>query len=98
MIKNEIINISGSLICQRIVSEVQKSVPFSILADESADISAHEQLSISVRYVLRNDRSVFLKEMFLGFPTVTNLTGEGIANSIISFCISTGLDLKNLVD
>lgn len=40
--------------------------PFSFLADESADNSAHEQLSISVRYVLRNDRSVFLKEMFLG--------------------------------
>ena len=97
MIQNEIINISGTLICQRIVSEVQKSVPFSILADESADVSAHEQLSISVRYVFRNDRSVFLKEMFLGFITVTDLTGEGIANSIISFCISTGLDLNNLV-
>ena len=97
MIQNEIINISGTLICQRIVSEVQKSVPFSILADESADVSAHEQLSISVRYVFRNDRSVFLKEMFLGFIIVTDLTGEGIANSIISFCISTGLDLNNLV-
>ena len=57
MIQNEIIIISGSLICQRIVSEVEKSVQFSILADESADISTHEQLSISVWYFLRNDRS-----------------------------------------
>ena len=97
MIQNEIINISRTLICQRIVSEVQKSVPFSILADESAHVSAHEKLSISVRYVFQIDRSVFLKEMFLGFITVTDLTGEGIANSIISFCISTGLDLNNLV-
>ena len=29
--------------------------------------------------------------------TVTDLTGEGIANSIESFCISSGLDLKRMV-
>ncbi|KAI6650227.1 Zinc finger MYM-type protein 1-like [Oopsacas minuta] len=46
MIQNEVIKISGTLICQTIASEVQKSIPFSILANGSADVSAHEQLSI----------------------------------------------------
>ena len=45
MIQNEIINITGALITLKIVTEVQKCGPFSILADESADVSAHEQLS-----------------------------------------------------
>ena len=42
-IQNEIINICGSMIIEKIVSEVHESVPFSILADESPDVSAHEQ-------------------------------------------------------
>ena len=44
MIQNEIINIAGSLITQKIVTEVKKCGPFSNLADESADVSAHGQL------------------------------------------------------
>ena len=97
MIQNEIINITGALITQRIVNEVQKCGPFSILADESADVSAHEQLSISVRYTTINVSSSMLMESFLGFVTVFDLTGEEIANSIERFCLSVGLDLNNLV-
>ena len=97
MIQNEIINITGSLITQKIVTEVKKCGLFSILADESADVSAHEQLSISVRYTTKNESSCMLMESFLGFVTVFDLTGEAIANSIEIFCISVGLDLNNLV-
>ena len=99
-IQNEIINICGSMIIEKIVSEVHESVPFSILADESADVSAHEQLSISVRYIttnISNNSAIILNEKFLGFVTVTDLTGEGIASSIESYCTSSGLDLRNLV-
>ena len=97
-IQNQIINICGSLIGKKIVCEVHESVPFTILADESADVSAHEQLSISARYInIRNDNIPIIYEKFLGFVTVTDLTGEGIANSIESFCISSGLDLKRMV-
>ena len=86
------------MISKKIVCEVHESVPFTILADESADVSAHEQLSISARYInIRNDNIPIIYEKFLGFVTVTDLTGEGIANSIESFCISSGLDLKRMV-
>ena len=85
---------------EKIVSEVHESVPFSIFADESADVSADEQLSISVRYIttnISNNSSIVLNVKFLGFVTVTDLTGEGIASSIESYCTSSGLDLRNLV-
>ncbi|KAI6659657.1 hypothetical protein LOD99_14580 [Oopsacas minuta] len=95
MTQNEILNITGALITQKIVTEVQKCGPFSILADESADISAHKQPSISVCYTTRNDSSSILMESFLGFVTVFDLTGEGIGNSIERFCLSVGLDLNN---
>ncbi|KAI6653953.1 52 kDa repressor of the inhibitor of the protein kinase-like [Oopsacas minuta] len=81
----------------KIVTEVQKCGSFSILADESAHVSAHEQLSISVRYTTRNESSSMLMESLLRFVTVFDLTGEGIANSIERFCLSVGLDLNNLV-
>ena len=97
-IQNEIINICASLISKKIACEVHESVHFTILADESADVSAHEQLSISARYFnIRNDNIPIIYENFIGFVTVTDLTGEGIANSIESFCISSGLDLKRKV-
>ena len=96
-IQNEIINICGSLISKKIVCEVHE-VPFTILADESADISAHEQLSISARYInIRKVNIPIIYEKFLGFVTVTDVTGEGITNSIESFCIYSGLDLKRMV-
>ena len=71
MIQNDIINITGSLITQKIVTEIKKCCPFSILADETVDISA--------RYTIKNESSCILMESFLGFVTVFDLTGE--ANS-----------------
>ena len=95
MIQNEIFDITVSLITQKIVTKVKKCGLFSILTDESADVSAHEQLSI--RFVIPAQNSCILMECFQGFVTVFDLTGEAIANSIETFCISVGLDLSNLV-
>ena len=73
------------MISKKIICEVHESVSFNILADESADVSAHEQLSISARYInIRNDNIPIIYEKFLGFVTSTDLTGEGIVNSIDS--------------
>ena len=85
MIQNELINITGSQITEKIVTEEKKCGPFSILADESADVSAHEQLSILVRYTTKNESLCILMESFLGFISVFDLTGEAIANSIKRF-------------
>ena len=44
-IQNEIINIAADFIRNDIVKEIQQAKTFSILADETSDISVNEQLS-----------------------------------------------------
>lgn len=48
-IQNEIINIIGSYITDQIVEEVNSSCGFSVLADETTDVSHKEQLTLCVR-------------------------------------------------
>ena len=79
------------------MTEVKKCGLFYILADQSANVSAHEQFSVSIRYTTKNESSCMLMESFHGFVTVFDLIGEAIANSIEIFCISVGLDLNNLI-
>ena len=51
-IQNEIIEIIGEFIQNKIISKIASSDSFySILADETQDITAIEQLSLAVRYL-----------------------------------------------
>ncbi|KAG8229080.1 hypothetical protein J437_LFUL010143 [Ladona fulva] len=49
-IQNEIISLCGEVIKDNITTDVKKAYAYSILADESSDISGKEQLSIGVRF------------------------------------------------
>jgi ABC-type uncharacterized transport system permease subunit len=53
---------------------------FAVLADETADISLHEQLSIGVLYIHEDQ----IREDFLQFVPVCNVTGKGLAFAIMS--------------
>ena len=54
----------GKMIRDRISAEVRLSGFFSLMADETKDVSKQEQLSIVVRYV---DREGIINERFLTF-------------------------------
>lgn len=72
---------------------------FSVLADETADISGTEQLSIGVRY-LRNDKDAkkpIICEEFLGYVPVQELNAQAISETIIHFLQDCDLDLNKLV-
>jgi len=51
-IQNEIINVLHQVITESIVKNIKKNVFFSIICDETTDVSTKEQLSFSVRCVL----------------------------------------------
>ncbi|CAN7938743.1 unnamed protein product [Ixodes hexagonus] len=53
-IQNEILVASSTLVQQTIVSRVNSAKCFSLLADETTDISGTEQMSLCVRYLLNN--------------------------------------------
>ena len=93
IIQNGIIAASGELLQQSIVERVNASPCFSVLADETADVSNTEQLSVCVRYTFKGN----LHEDFLGFTPVSDLTGQGLASSILQFLESLGLNLNKMV-
>nr|XP_042895669.1 52 kDa repressor of the inhibitor of the protein kinase-like [Parasteatoda tepidariorum] len=93
-IQNEIIDTFGHLIQSQIVTNVRKSIFYSILADETTDISQVEQFSLCVRYV--EDQSYEIREDFLTFVPVHDVTGAGLANTVLETLSSLGFDLKKM--
>ena len=74
------------------MDEVRRAKFYSVIADETTDVSNKEKLSVSLRYVLEN----MVHEVFLEFLGVERITGEVLASSIIQFLRSMGLSLSDL--
>ncbi len=53
-IVNEILALMGNTVLRSIVSDIQSSSWFSIIADEATDISRNEQMSLSIRWTNDN--------------------------------------------
>ena len=77
-VQNDIISIMGSKIQKQIVSDVSKNKFFSILADETSDLSQTEQFSTSVRFV----KKYTIHEEFLCFVPVSS-TSRNLTNVIL---------------
>lgn len=56
-----------------------------MLADETADISGTEQLSIEVRYLRYDDDKKTICEDFLGYVPLQELKAIAISGTIIRF-------------
>lgn len=54
MIQNNFINICGKIIQDQLVDKINQAKCFSVLVDETTDISRVEQLSLCVRYLENN--------------------------------------------
>lgn len=95
MIQNEMISCCGDEIRDVIVQRIQKSKYFTVLADETADISGTEQLSICIRYVFQSDNFEIHKD-FLGFCPLLKQDSESITKAIIEQLSKWGLDVSLL--
>ena len=95
-IQNELIQVCGETIRESIIHDCRLSQFFSVLADETTDVSTTEQLSICVRFVETTGSQIKLREEFLGFVAVTSTTGESIAEVILSTLEKWGLDVNLL--
>ena len=95
-IQNELIDICGVHVQEGIVADCQAARYFSVIADETTDVSTTEQLSICVRFVETLAKKVTIREEFLGFVSVTSTTGENIAKVILSSLSEWGLDIALL--
>ncbi|XP_054706731.1 zinc finger MYM-type protein 1-like [Uloborus diversus] len=93
-IQNEIINTFGDMIQMQIRDRVHKSGLFSVLADETTDIAGIQQFSLCVRYL--EDVTASVREDFLCFVPVNDVTGKGLCTTIKDTLSNLGIDLHHL--
>lgn len=88
--QNAIIEACNKVLFDKIVSRVNASKCFSILAD----VSGVEQVSLCVRYVEINHLE--LRKEYLQFVPTFDVTGKGLAKLIIDNLQKYGIDTKYL--
>ncbi|XP_075168440.1 52 kDa repressor of the inhibitor of the protein kinase-like isoform X2 [Haematobia irritans] len=95
-IQNEIAHIAGGVIQRKIIKRINKSQCFSIIADETTDVSGIEQFSICIRYVEKVEKEHSLREDFSCFVPVEDTTGAGLANTLVNELRNLKLNLENI--
>ena len=76
-IQNALLIIMEKIVQEKICSDVQSAGVFSLLADETKDISKREQLAIVLRYV--NSETNNIHESFLTYVEATSLNAESLS-------------------
>ncbi|CAI5684850.1 zinc finger MYM-type protein 1-like [Oreochromis niloticus] len=93
-IQNEIVSCLAAMVAEEIMREVKDSAQFSVIVDETKDVSKSEQISFIVRYYYNGA----IHESFLGFQEADRLDAAGLTSKIIGCLEKHGLDYRqNLV-
>ena len=84
-IQNELIALCANHIRGQIVTQCNKVFSFSLLADETTDMSTKDQITLYVHFVELNqiNKKVSLQDEFLVFVEAESTTGEDLAESFI---------------
>jgi len=82
----------GNAIQKQILSYISQCKYFSILTDETTDVSQTEQLSLSVRFI----KDTKVHEEFLCFVPVSPTTGKDLASTILTQLSELGLNLEHM--
>lgn len=69
--------------------------PYSLIVDESTDISCEKELGVVVRYFSKRANDFLTR--FLGLISITDASATGMFNELKSFLESCNLDLKRCV-
>uniref|UniRef100_A0A8C6SRB2 Zinc finger MYM-type protein 1-like n=1 Tax=Neogobius melanostomus TaxID=47308 RepID=A0A8C6SRB2_9GOBI len=88
--QNEIIDCLAEMV-RTSISEVAQSEAFSILVDETKDLSKKEQMSFVIRYYYNGS----VCESFLAFEAAQRLDAAALSQKIIQILQKHGLDYKN---
>lgn len=93
-IQNEIIDVCLNIVLKQVVNRVNNAKCFTILADETTDISGIEQFCLCARYL--DTTKMIMREEFLKFVPVNDVTGNGLASTLMTTLKEIGIDLKYL--
>lgn len=107
VVQNELIDCCSTIVTEIILKEIKESKFYSVIFDETTDISHSSQMSLVIRYV----HKAVVKENFIAFidchayvyntDTEKNLepklNGEVLGDAVISLLQKFDLDLKYCV-
>ena len=94
-IQNQLISVLGDYVRNKIICRVKEAKFFTVVADEVTDCSNKEQLGTVLRYVNSSDN--LIREDLVTFVECdTGVTGRAIANKLLTFITSSGVDPKML--
>ena len=79
-IQNSILKILGDIVRNVVCNDIKEAEMFSLLVDETKDLSKKEQVAIVLRYV---DSKGMLHEQFLTFVEAGSLTAESLTKYIL---------------
>ncbi|CAF1660887.1 unnamed protein product [Adineta ricciae] len=93
-IQNEILNLIQENILSQIIFEIKDAKYFSIMIDETSDISRHEQVSLVIRYT---DDQFHVYERFIGFERASSTTGDGLFHLLLEWLKKMDLNINHIV-
>ncbi|KAL4148283.1 hypothetical protein QTP88_002559 [Uroleucon formosanum] len=82
-----------NIVIKNIIDNVIATGIFSIIVDETQDLSRHEQVAIIIRYATKD---LSPAEVFLGFYKTETTDGETLSMLIKSTLVSHGLKIENI--
>ena len=91
-VQNGMLRVLSHAVIRQIVQDVALSKYFSVVADETTDISTKQQLSLCVRFV---NGKLEPQEMFLGLVDMPKADASTIVQAIKSAVTACGLNLVN---
>lgn len=95
--QNDMIDVFGNKIQSTIIKEIQTAKYFSLLADETKDLSKSEQLAILIRYVDITGNVSCIKEKAVDLHHLKNLNAESLTFHLTTNLKKIGLDLSDCV-
>ena len=92
-VQNAVLEILSEIILEEITEEIREAEYFTILVDETKDLSKTEQLTFVIRYTFECD----VHEEFIGFRATEDLNAESLSGAIQDELKQIGINIKNLV-
>lgn len=91
--QNEIIDILGKSVVRSVLAKIKSSEQFSIIVDETSDISIHEQVSFCVRTV--SDDLIINEDFILAYMRLLIPRHKLFSKSLRTFLRGLIYQLKN---
>ena len=92
-VQNEILEMMARKVLGDVAAEVREAEYFSVIVDESTDVTRQEQVSVSARFI---DKNYEPQELFLGFYSTEDTSAATLATIILDTLQRLNLPLAKL--